>query len=108
MKFDHISFLLTLLWCTMHVVVLANPSDSTEPVLPRSKRMVTKRESSYEAHRFLRRSNAYQRKTGNACYQRQCALILKPCPKECPQSCGYVNSPDPCCPLLGTAICPKH
>ncbi|KAI8970023.1 hypothetical protein BDF20DRAFT_826333, partial [Mycotypha africana] len=42
------------------------------------------------------------------CSQVVCALKLKPCPKACPLSCGYIDSPDPCCPLLGKPVCPKH
>ncbi|EPB84131.1 hypothetical protein HMPREF1544_09119 [Mucor circinelloides 1006PhL] len=47
-------------------------------------------------------------KKSSDCSKRSCPMKLKPCPKDCPQSCGYLNSPDPCCPLLGKPTCPDY
>ncbi|KAL0136339.1 hypothetical protein V8B55DRAFT_1579461 [Mucor lusitanicus] len=47
-------------------------------------------------------------KKSSDCSKRSCPLKLKPCPKDCPQSCGYLDSPDPCCPLLGKPTCPDY
>ncbi|KAI8052572.1 uncharacterized protein B0P05DRAFT_561991 [Gilbertella persicaria] len=67
-------------------------------------------QSNTNIHLIKRRSkpkkSSHKNKTD--CSKRACSLKLKPCPKKCPQSCGYINSPDSCCPLLGTPVCPKY
>ncbi|KAG2191909.1 hypothetical protein INT46_006791 [Mucor plumbeus] len=48
------------------------------------------------------------KKKSSDCSKRSCPMKLKPCPKDCPQSCGYLDSSDPCCPLLGKPTCPDY
>ncbi|KAI9361775.1 hypothetical protein BD770DRAFT_470493 [Pilaira anomala] len=49
-----------------------------------------------------------QKRAHTDCRNRRCSFQLEPCPKECKYSCGYMDSPDPCCPLLGTPTCPEY
>ncbi|KAI7906594.1 uncharacterized protein BX663DRAFT_497028 [Cokeromyces recurvatus] len=54
-----------------------------------------------------KKSNTKKHKSSSEdCRNVSCALKLQPCPKACPQTCGYLNSPNPCCPLLGKPTCP--
>ncbi|KAG2213538.1 hypothetical protein INT47_009212, partial [Mucor saturninus] len=57
---------------------------------------------------LTKRWSRSDKKKRRDCRNRVCSLYLKKCPKACPQSCGYLNSPDPCCPLLGKPTCPDY
>ncbi|KAI9267095.1 hypothetical protein EDC94DRAFT_692333 [Helicostylum pulchrum] len=74
---------------------LHTPNSNNVPYMQEKPNFLIKRES----RRYIRRSS-------KNCAKKMCSLNLKPCPKDCPQSCGYIDSPDPCCPLLGTPSCP--
>ncbi|CAO3689248.1 unnamed protein product [Rhizopus stolonifer] len=49
----------------------------------------------------------YNKRAKLDCSDFACATVINPCPKECPESCEYHDSPNPCCPLLGTPVCTK-
>ncbi|KAL9547994.1 hypothetical protein PS6_006836 [Mucor atramentarius] len=62
---------------------------------------------SHSKSKSKKKSKSKSKKSSD-CSKRSCPMKLKPCPKDCPQSCGYLNSPDPCCPLLGKPTCPDY
>ncbi|KAI8385674.1 hypothetical protein BD560DRAFT_486676 [Blakeslea trispora] len=116
MRCHTIPFLVVLLWCIIQVNATISSDELLVTQVPYTNNMIAnpfvKREQNYKTHRIYRRgrgkNKVYRKNKKVDCYKKQCPLFLKPCPKECPLSCGYVDSPDPCCPLLGKAVCPTH
>ncbi|KAI9480510.1 MAG: hypothetical protein EXX96DRAFT_183568 [Benjaminiella poitrasii] len=67
--------------------------------------LVKRRANDHKKKKSNTKKVSKKRKSGN-CSNARCPLKLQACPKACPQTCGYLNSPDPCCPLLGKPTCP--
>lgn len=96
-----------LLIVTMTLNVTAHDDDSDimiidMPPQPTQRLLLEKRKSSDN------KKKKNKKKYSKDCKKRTCPLVLKPCPKDCPMSCGYIDSPDPCCPLLGKPSCPDY
>ncbi|KAK4511306.1 uncharacterized protein ATC70_012521 [Mucor velutinosus] len=87
---------------------LSHPLDMIVSSVDRHSRNVASFLVKRRSHSKSKNKTKSKSKKSSDCSKRYCSMKLKPCPKDCPQSCGYLDSPDPCCPLLGKPTCPDY
>ncbi|CAO3646170.1 unnamed protein product [Mucor hiemalis] len=106
MKLLFIVALILIVTMTLDVTAYQDGSDVMNIDMPQQGLLLAKRKSSDKKNK--KKNKNKKKKYSKDCKKRSCPLVLKPCPKDCPMSCGYINSPDPCCPLLGKPSCPDY